>query len=106
MHNASLTMHPLVTRAHANIGRVARLLGWRCIKRSLICLVVASRAGSVERLNTRLPTSTLYGGLVIALSYISLETFQESDAEKSDQDLVVDVANEVRPDFILKRLDH
>lgn len=32
----------------------------------------------------------------LSRSYVSFRTFQESDAEKSDQDLVVDVANEVR----------
>lgn len=32
----------------------------------------------------------------MVLHVISFRTFQESDAEKSDQDLVVDVANEVR----------
>lgn len=33
--------------------------------------------------------------IIVILRVISFPTFQESDAEKSDQDLVVDVANEV-----------
>jgi len=40
--------------------------------------------------------ATLAQSVSLSWSYMSLRTFQESDAEKSDQDLVVDVANEVR----------
>lgn len=44
----------------------------------------------------RLPVRRAPLELSLSLSHTSLGTFQESDAEKSDQDLVVDVANEVR----------
>lgn len=54
----------------------------------------------VDLPNNCLATSPMFTRSVslsfIVLRDISFPTFQESDAEKSDQDLVVDVANEVR----------
>lgn len=82
------------------MGRVARLLGWRCIKRSLIYLV-ARGLGRAAKYATACPT--LARSFSLSLSYVSLRTFQESDAEKSDQDLVVDVANEVRHETFIKK---
>lgn len=66
------------------MGRVARLLG-REVHQKLVDVLdsVDCLTAHVERVS-------------LSSSHMPFRTFQESDAEKSDQDLVVDVANEVR----------
>lgn len=80
INNASWRVRPPVGRARIWVELLVYLDG-RCIKSSLMYST---------------PVDCPTAHVLLSPSHMSFRTFQESDAEKSDQDLVVDVANEVR----------